>query len=338
MIELDLDDPRWQELLERSPAANAFHHPSWAKLLGECYGYRTFALARLDDGGRVEAGLPVAEVRSFGRRRWTSLPFTDECMPLGPVDGLAAELDAARAAAVVGRVDVRAPLDVYAGAHAETDAFRHVLELGPDAEHVFAGFRRKQVQQPLEKALERGLVRIELGVEAADLTERYYALHTATRRRLGVPVQPRRFFELVWRRMLERGLGFVLLARAGETTVAGAVFLAWNGTLTYKYSASDPAAWQLRPNNVLLWEAIRWGCENGYCSFDFGRTDAGNDGLRRFKTGWGAVESPLVYTTVGPQPARHGAGGPRRAAGFVLRRSPAWVCRGVGELLYRYAA
>ena len=86
MIELDLDDPRWLELLDRSPAANAFHHPSWAKLLGECYGYRMFALARLDDGGRVDAGLPVAEVRSFGRRRWTSLPFTDECTPLGPVE------------------------------------------------------------------------------------------------------------------------------------------------------------------------------------------------------------------------------------------------------------
>jgi CelD/BcsL family acetyltransferase involved in cellulose biosynthesis len=336
VIELRLDDPRWLELLERSPRANAFHHPSWAKLLGECYGYRAFALVDERDG--VRSGLPVAEVRALGRRRWTSLPFTDACEPLGTTDGLAEELDGARRAAGAGRVEVRAALPEAACAHGESGAFRHVLELSSDAERVFDGFRRKQVQQPLEKALERGHVRVERGAEAADLTERYYALHVATRRRIGAPVQPRRFFELLWRRMLEPGLGFVLLARAGETTVAGAVFLAWKGTVTYKYSASDPAAWQLRPNNVVLWEAIRWACENGYREFDFGRTDAWNEGLRRFKTGWGAVESPLVYTTVGAAPARHGSGRPRRAAGFVLRRSPAWVCRGVGELLYRYAA
>jgi hypothetical protein len=55
--------------------------------------------------------------------------------------------------------------------------------------------------------------------------------------------------------------------------------MAWNGSLIYKYSASDPAYWRLRPNNLLLWRAIQWACENGYHTFDMGRTDlAGGSG------------------------------------------------------------
>jgi hypothetical protein len=66
-----------------------------------------------------------------------------------------------------------------------------------------------------------------------------------------VPVQPRRFFELLWRLVLEPGLGFLLLAHAGARPVAGAVFLRGSRCLTYKYGASDASAWPLRPNHAV---------------------------------------------------------------------------------------
>jgi hypothetical protein len=47
-----------------------------------------------------------------------------------------------------------------------------------------------------------------------------------------------------------------------------------------------------------------------------------------------------VYSTAGsPREAEHeGQGIASRAVGHVIRRSPEWVARGLGELLYRYAA
>ena len=48
------------------------------------------------------------------------------------------------------------------------------------------------------------------------------------------------------------------------------------------------------------------------------------------------MEEPLVYS--GTRVGGPGGGSPSMAAlGAVIRRSPPWVCRGLGELLYRYA-
>jgi CelD/BcsL family acetyltransferase involved in cellulose biosynthesis len=109
--------------------------------------------------------------------------------------------------------------------------------------------------------------------------------------------------------------------------------------LTYKYGASDARFWGMRPNHALFWLAIQAACADGYEFFDFGRTDLEDEGLRQFKSGWGGVEEPLEYTTLGKP-----AGGPSRMAGAtgaaraLLRHSPPWVCRAAGGLLYRYAA
>ena len=66
-------------------------------------------------------------------------------------------------------------------------------------------------------------------------------------------------------------------------------------TLRYAYGASDPGALHLAPNNLLFWEAIAWGCEQGFSVFDFGRTERDNQGLMQFKRGWGGTETPLPY-------------------------------------------
>lgn len=336
MLELELDDPRWGEFVAGRAEATPFHHPAWARLLADCYGYRAFALAVPGADGELVAGLPLLDVRGpLGRRRWVSLPFTDECAPLGANGELAAALEEARRAAGVARLEVRAGLE---GAEAATVGYEHVLELQPDAEAVFRGFKRKQVQQPIEKAEREGHVAVRRAESREDLTEVFYGLHLRTRRRLGTPVQPRRYFEYVWDALIAPGQGFVLVAEAEGTPIASAVFLAWNRGIVYKYSASRQDALRLRPNNMLLWNAIRWGCEHGYRSLDFGRTDLDNEGLRAFKRGWGGDERPLVYSALGGLAPEPGAGRAQQALGAVIRRSPPWFCRGVGELLYKYAA
>jgi CelD/BcsL family acetyltransferase involved in cellulose biosynthesis len=116
------------------------------------------------------------------------------------------------------------------------------------------------------------------------------------------------------------------------------VFLHHRGVLTYKYGASDAHALPLRPNNLLFWEAIRWGCENGMECLDLGRTDIGQEGLRAFKLAWGAEEEELVYTHLGtgrPRTADRGRLGRALSAG--LRRTPPITSRIVGEALYRHA-
>jgi CelD/BcsL family acetyltransferase involved in cellulose biosynthesis len=336
---LELTDPRWANFVAAHPAATPFHHPDWARLVASCYGFRAFALATTDTTSAIRAGLPVIEVsQPFSSPRWVSLPYTDYCPPLlSPgqrEEELVAALGQASGAAGVRRIEVRAPL---AGASASHAALRHVLPLhgGPGA--VYAGFHRSQVQRNIRRA-EREELTVRRATRAEDLVGTFYRLHLQTRRRQGVPVQPRRFFQLLWEGVISPGLGSVLIVEASARPIAAAVFLAWNGTVIYKFGASDASAWSLRPNHLLFWHAIRTACEQGNRRFDFGRTDAGQEGLRAFKLSWGAVEEPLVY---GALPGGEKASRDRRAARMLapaIRHGPLLFCRAIGETLYRYIA
>lgn len=335
MFTLSIEDPRWFEFVSGCADASPFHHPMWAGLLARCYGYRAMAVVVADEAGRIRAGLPMVEVRRpLKASRWVSLPFTDYCPPLG--EGLA-EIDMAGEMLPRGAklLEVRAGLPATSRVHPYTSAVRHATALSDDASEVYARFSRMH-RRNIRKA-ERDGVQIERGRTLSAMRE-FYRLHLLTRRRLGVPVQPFRFFRLLLDRMVEADLGFVLVARVGGVPAAAAVFLTYNGVIVYKYGASDPRFWDSRPNNLLFWRAIRRGCEDGYHTFDWGRTDLEDDGLREFKMGWGATEYALIYTVIADVPPGDSHRRLEHAAAAVIRPSPLWVCRAIGELFYKYAA
>ena len=230
--------------------------------------------------------------------------------------------------------EIRAAVD--AGVHV-TRGVVHTLRLEPDAEAVRRTFHRSQVQRGIARAQRDGVL-VRRGTERADLLDTFYSLHLITRRRQGVPIQPRRFFELLWARLLSEGRGELLVAHLADRPLAAAVFLRRGGRIVYKFGASDPSAWDLRPNHAIFWEAIRTGCEDGAEELDFGRTELGNEGLRSFKSGWGTEERALVYTFLGAAPSEDPSGRAQRVLGAVIRNAPPTVCRVLGERLYRYAA
>ena len=341
MLRLDIDDPRWVDFVFASEGATPFHHPAWVALLGDCYRYSAFALALADGAGRILAGLPVVDVSNrLTGKRWVSLPYTDVCSPLvatdGSVEKLVAGLEEERKRQDIPEFELRADLP-GAEIPRRSEAVIHTLPLAADPEQMERGFKRT-VRQHIAKGHRMGVV-VRRAEATGDLVDTFYRLHVRTRRRQGVPVQPRRYFVRLWQQILEPGLGFCLLAQSGERPIAGAVFLAWKNTVVYKYSASDHRYLGLRPNYALLWEAIRWSGANGYAVLDLGRTDVDHVGLRHFKSSWGAREEPLVYSTLG----KAGGGSGLSARGVpllrpVIRHSPSGVCRAIGELLYRYAA
>lgn len=309
-----------------------FHHPAWIGVLARAYGHEPGVLALLSPQGGILAGLPFMKVRSrlTGSRR-VALPFTDHS-PALCVPGLEIEL----ANSLRNWASVGGPVEVHARLHGEAShlvsaGVRHLLQL-EDAETMRVRLSKTPVGRALRKAEESELTTtIERDLAAV---RDYYRLHCLTRRRQGVPVQPWRFFRLLHQDLVAEGLGMVVLARFQGRPVAGAVFLSWNRTLIYKYGASDPAFLGLRPNNLVMWQAIEWGSANGCRILDFGKTDTYNVGLRRFKSGWGAEEVPHHHTVLpdGAGPERSGLA--MRAASHVIRRSPLVATRAIGELLY----
>jgi lipid II:glycine glycyltransferase (peptidoglycan interpeptide bridge formation enzyme) len=194
---------------------------------------------------------------------------------------------------------------------------------------------RADVRQRIKKAKAQGLTtEIRQDPEAIDI---FWRLHLATRKRQGVPIQPRGYFSLFHKHIIARNLGFVALAQSGGQYACGGVFCAFNGVVTYKYGASDPEYRYLSPTHLMLWETMLYAREGGLSKFDFGKTEVSNAGLRMFKAGWNSKEMELKYSYFPAVPSgRLFEMLNTRVVRPVIRRSPAFVCQAAGEVLYRF--
>ncbi len=335
---LYLSDKRWMNFISLMKHANIFHHPAWITLLAQSYGYNPFIVAILDGNETVIAGLPFVEVESLlTGKRWVSLSFTDHCAPLYSdptlLDRLVEEINHLYVKRKIPKIELRWEFPAKYNNVSRSEYVLHSVALNPNPENVAKQFHKTH-KRNINVAKKRG-VTIDMGTSQVHL-DAFYRLHQETRKRQGIPIQPKKFFDSIKNNILDHNLGFILLAYKDNECLAGAVFLHWQETLIYKYGASRKDTLNARPNNLLFWHAIRWGCENGYKIFDLGKTELSNKGLRNYKSGWGAIESPLIYSTLSNSVSRSGSGKLKSAMEMVIQKSPSWVGRVTGELLYRH--
>lgn len=335
---IDPSEKRWIEFTQSSSEANIFHHLSWSKLLSESYGYPSFIVVVEDSKGQISAGVPVMEIRRRLRgKNWKALPFTDHCAPLcrdeGSLEQLSSLLISLFEEEDVSRMELRADFSFNKSYYTTSNYVLHKLTLNPDVETVYKKIHRMHVRNT-EVAKKKKVV-VKMRSDLAALRE-FYRLHLQTRQRQGVPVQPWGFFASIQRNLIDKGLGFLFNAYSEDKCVSTALFLQSGNSLTYKYGASNSAGQKSRANNLLFWTAIRWGCENGYEIFDFGKTANSNQGLKKFKSRWGADEVALTYSHLPLSPQSDSNGIYMRVMNALIRNSPIWVCRIMGEVLYRH--
>ena len=167
----------------------------------------------------------------------------------------------------------------------------------------------------------------------------FYRLNSLTRRDHGLPPQPWKFFENIQKRVLGQGKGFLSLGRLRGQAIAGAIFFCFGETAVFKYGASDKNYQHVRPNNLVMWEAIRRCQEEGFQRLCLGRTDLDHQGLKQFKDGWGAEQTQIYYLRY--HFTSRAFQGPvqkiSKQSEKLLRRLPLPVLETLGKLLYRHA-
>ncbi len=329
-----LAGPEWDRLVSEHPCRTVFHTSGWARVLSRTYGH-TPCYLRFHRGSRTTALVPVMEVRSWlTGRRGVSLPFSDYCEPLLFTDDAEADMLMGLAGLAKDRRWRHLEIRGGRGAGEAPTYYGHLLDLGGGEEALWAGVSGS-VRRAIRKARREGLrARVSRSPEAMD---QFVALHGMTRRRHGLPPQPASFFRNIERELIATGAGFVVTAETGGRAAAAAVFLHSGTAGIYKFSASDRSCWELRPNNLVVWEGICALVREGVTILHFGRSASQAEGLRRFKRSWGARETAVRYRRLdcGTNcwvPVIRAAEG--RGPAMLFRRFPQPLNKLAGRLIY----
>jgi FemAB-related protein (PEP-CTERM system-associated) len=153
---------------------------------------------------------------------------------------------------------------------------------------MWKGFDAK-VRNQIRKAQKSELVASWDGPQAL---EEFYEVFAQNMRDLGSPVHSKKLFIAIFEEFAD-SVKFMLVKK-GNLTIGGAVCFLFKDTLQVPWASSRREYFSSCPNNLLYWEMIRWGCENGYRRFDFGRSSPGS-GTYRFKQQWGTREESLYW-------------------------------------------
>lgn len=326
----------WASLVNDAGSSRLYHSERWLEVLHNSYGF-SFFTALLRSAVETHAGCIFARAKFPFARRMIALPFSDACEPLATDKASLETLLAALAATKIsGRSleirGTRAPspwitLDWFVNWE---------LDLTPPASELYKrlspNFRRN-----ILKAKRAG-VSIEHGVGLDEL-RRFCSLNVNSRRRLGLPSQPSRFFRNALQEFSRSDDVQIWLASRAGKDIAAIFLITHNERIYYKWSARDASDYS-GSGHLLVWSIIEQLAASNRI-FDLGRCDIRNQGLARFKRELGASSAPLPCSFTPHVPkvtSSEQLSGISALASRVWRHLPLVLYEPLSAPIYRYLA
>ncbi|MGB8953520.1 MAG: GNAT family N-acetyltransferase [Candidatus Aminicenantales bacterium] len=332
--------PDWDALLLRSRNHSFFHTSAWAKVLETTYRFKPLYFVLLEEG-QIALLMPLMEVYSpLKGKRGVSLPFTDQCTP----HVLKKEFlqGAVQCAIEYGKEKKWRYIEWRAGEYfAERISpweayYVHDIDLVKPESGLFSVLSDNN-RRNIKKAIREG-VAVKIG-QSFDSIESFYRLNCITRKRHGLPPQPFTFFKYVFEYIISKGCGTVVSASHKEKVIAASVFFHFGTSALFKYGASEMENQNLRPNNLIMWEALKWYSHQGFKTMNLGRTELENHGLLQYKRTWGAKESLLKYYRYDIRKKTYLKKRPGSGDLYtrLFARTPTSILRIIGRLFYKHA-
>lgn len=285
------DEKEWDAFVRGQEDATFFHLSGWKNVIEKTYKHKSYYLIAKEEG-EIKGILPLFLMKSaFFGKKLISVPFCD----YGGVcanDEQTKNLFIAEAKKItkekgVNYLELRQLHGNCGGLITKDIYFTLILDLKPDSEFLWNNFSKK-VRNAIRKAVKSNLV-VMMGKEYVN---EFYDIFSKNMRDLGTPVHNFSFFSNILSEFPNQAN---ILITSYEEKIVGAMFLLQFKDTTYApWVSSDRQYFHLNPNNMLYWEAIKYGCEKGVKHFDFGRSKW-NSGTFRFKKPWGAIPKQLYY-------------------------------------------
>lgn len=334
-----IDDENWNQDILSFPDYSFFHSSEWCKVLNTSYNYKPLYLVA-KSGNDKSAIIPLLFVESFfSRKKISSLSFTDFCEPLlmerMNFEPLFAEIIIRAKLLKANSINFNGISSYLSERIPAYTFFEHNLDLVPDNEAIFSNFstnHRRNIRKAEKQDLKCKIDNSKIGINE------FIKLNVLTRKKHGLPPQPDYFFINLWNYVLRKDMGDIFLVSTKSNIIAGAVFLRIGEKVIYKYGASDESFQKMKPNNMLMWEAIKFYSNNSYKNFSFGKTELENEGLRKFKLSWGTNERNLnaYFFDVKNEQFIKSETKTTGMHNTIFKKMPLGLLKAIGNLTYKY--
>lgn len=336
-----LTHPAWRKLTQK-PSSSVFHTPNWLQVLSDTYAFKIQAQVLLDTSGNPLAGIPFVRVNDILGERTVILPFSDYCDPLVQ-DQTQWEIFWNTLSDQHYRIKMRLlhndlPL-ISKNLEEVNRAKWHGMHLHADLETLWANLHESS-KRAIRKAQRKGVTVHEAREHEL---RAFFDMHAQIRKyKYRLLSQPYAFFENIWRHLIDQGKGVLLLAVHEDKPIAGTLLLTHQDTAYYKFNASSIRDLSLRPNDLLIWESIKYAKERSLKHLDFGLSDWDQEGLIRYKRKFASEEKTIHFLehrpnpTPTPQEQQAQQLLPRLTELFTRDTVADAITEQAGETLYRY--
>ena len=141
-----------------------------------------------------------------------------------------------------------------------------VLDLSVGGEEIFKGFSQSR-RSDIRKALRQEKLQISQ-LETLEELEELHTIHVNWCNVKDLAPDHWEMFKTAWE---QKDYMRIFVAKSGGKIIAGSYFRFYkNALVEYAANNSIPEYQNLRPNDLLVWKAIEWSCENGFSKFGMG--------------------------------------------------------------------
>ena len=177
-----------------------------------------------------------------------------------------------------------------------------LIDLAKSEDELLASFHSK-TRYNIRLAQKQGVSVTEDNSDSA--FEKYLSLTEETAKRQGFYAHSKKYHRLMWEQLKPAGIAHLLVAKYKGETITAWILFTWRDFLYYPYGASTNKYKNVMSNNLMMWEAIRFGKNMGLTTFDLWGREEGK-GFTRFKEGynpkvieflgtWDLPTSPLYW-------------------------------------------
>jgi lipid II:glycine glycyltransferase (peptidoglycan interpeptide bridge formation enzyme) len=165
------------------------------------------------------------------------------------------------------------------------------IDLTPSEEELLKSFSAK-TRYNIRLAEKKGVTVKEDNSDIA--FKKYLALTQETTRRQHFFAHTQKYHELMWKFLKPAGIAHLFTATYKKEIITTWILFSWHKFLYYPYGASTEKYKNVMANNLMMWEAIKFGKKMGLTTFDLWGREEGK-GFTKFKEGY----NPKVVEFIG---------------------------------------